>query len=67
MFRDSLEIENRIPGTVGEELLRLGVVLRLVGTYDLRMGSMKMVYWDLDTGKIGGVTDPRWLGVADGF
>jgi gamma-glutamyltranspeptidase/glutathione hydrolase len=63
----SLEIENRIPQAVVDGLLRLGVVVRPAGTYDWRMGSMQMVYRNLETGGLGGVADPRRLGVAEGF
>ena len=63
----SLEVENRIPKRVIEDLLRLGVVVKPAGEYDWRMGSIQLVWRDLSSGKLGGVADPRRLGKADGF
>ncbi|MCX6643091.1 MAG: gamma-glutamyltransferase, partial [Candidatus Bathyarchaeota archaeon] len=63
----SLEVENRIPKRVIENLLRLGVVVKPAGEYDWRMGSIQLVWRDLSNGELGGVADPRRLGKADGY
>jgi gamma-glutamyltranspeptidase len=36
-------------------------------TYNWHTGSMQIVWRDLDTGKLHGVTDPRRLGVVLGY
>jgi len=63
----SLEIENRLPKTVVEDLLRRGVVVKPAGTYDWRMGSMQLVWRDREKGGYSGVADPRRLGEAAGL
>ena len=63
----SLEVENRLQSRVVEDLLRLGVVVKPAVTYDWRMGSMQLVWRDRETGRLGGVADPRRLGEAGGF
>jgi gamma-glutamyltranspeptidase len=52
---------------VVEDLLRLGVVVKPAGEYDWRMGSIQLIWRDQSSGKLGGVADPRRLGIADGI
>ena len=63
----SLEVENRLGKSVVEDLLRLGVVVKPAGEYDWRMGSIQLIWRDQSSGKLGGVADPRRLGIAYGI
>lgn len=63
----SLEIEARIPDGVVKDLARMGVLVRPLGKYDWRMGSMQLVWRDEEREMLGGVADPRRTGVAGGF
>jgi len=63
----TLEIESRIPENVVRDLAQLGVVTRPLGLYSWRMGSMQTVWRDRETGMLGGVSDPRRTGKADGI
>jgi gamma-glutamyltranspeptidase/glutathione hydrolase len=63
----TLEIESRIPGSVVADLARMGILVRPLGKYNWRMGSMQLVWRDRETGELGGVADPRRLGKANGF
>lgn len=61
----SLEMETRVSEEVVRGLNRIGMVLRPLGDYDWRMGSMQMVWKDEEG--LGGVADPRRLGIAGGI
>jgi gamma-glutamyltranspeptidase/glutathione hydrolase len=63
----TLEIESRIPASVVRDLARMGILVRPLGEYNWRMGSMQLVWRDKDTEKLGGVADPRRLGEAGGI
>ena len=63
----TLEMESRIPESVVRDLAKMGVLVRPLGKYNWRMGSMQLVWRDRDTGLLGGVADPRRLGRAGGF
>jgi gamma-glutamyltranspeptidase/glutathione hydrolase len=63
----TLEIENRIPESVVRDLARMGILVRPLGEYNWRMGSMQLVWRDKETEKLGGVADPRRLGEAGGI
>jgi len=52
---------------VVRDLAKMGILVRPLGKYDWRMGSMQLVWRDGETGMLGGVADPRRLGVANGF
>lgn len=63
----TLEVESRIPEQVVRDLARMGIIVRPLGEYNWRMGSMQLVWKEKVTGMLGGVADPRRLGVADGY
>jgi gamma-glutamyltranspeptidase/glutathione hydrolase len=63
----SLEVESRIGGDVVRDLARMGVLVRPLGEYDWRMGSMQVVWRDEERGMLGGAADPRRLGRAGGI
>jgi gamma-glutamyltranspeptidase/glutathione hydrolase len=63
----TLEIENRISESVFSGLAKRGILVKPLGTYHWRMGSMQLVWRDKETGELGGAADPRRLGKADGF
>jgi gamma-glutamyltranspeptidase / glutathione hydrolase len=62
-----LEIESRISPEVRKQLGARGIKVKNLGPYDWNTGSMQVVWRDLTTGKLHGVTDPRRLGLAAGF
>jgi len=62
----TLEMEARLPEQVVRDLHRMGIVLRPLGSYNWRLGSMQLVWRDED-GTLGGVADPRRLGLAKGI
>jgi gamma-glutamyltranspeptidase/glutathione hydrolase len=63
----TLEIESRIPESVVRDLAKSGILVKPLGKYNWRMGSMQLVWRDRETGLLGGVADPRRLGRAGGF
>ncbi len=63
----TLETESRIPESVVRDLAKMGILVRPLGEYNWRMGSMQLVWRDRDTGLLGGVADPRRLGRAGGL
>jgi len=62
----SLEVESRITGEVVRDLARMGILVRPLGEYSWRMGSMQVVWRDEEKGMLGGAADPRRLGQAGG-
>ena len=63
----TLEIESRIPESVVRDLARMGILVRPLGRYNWRMGSMQLVWRDTESGDLGGVADPRRTGKAGGL
>jgi len=63
----TIEVENRIKNSVVNDLLKLGIVLRPLGIYHWPMGSMQIVWQDIETKLYKGVADPRRLGLAEGY
>jgi gamma-glutamyltranspeptidase / glutathione hydrolase len=63
----TIEIENRIPLTVLENLVKLGAKLKPLPPYDFHMGSFQQAWRDPQTGLLNAATDPRRAGKAGGF
>ncbi len=63
----TLEMESRIPESVVRDLAKMGILVRPLGKYNWRMGSMQLVWRDRETGLLGGIADPRRLGRAGGL
>jgi gamma-glutamyltranspeptidase/glutathione hydrolase len=62
-----LEIESRIPEAVAAGLMKLGVRIKPLPTYDYHMGSFQMSWRDPRTGLLGSNVDPRRAGLAGGL
>ena len=61
----TIEVENKLPLSVGNGLKKLGIMPRPLGEYHWPMGSMQVV-WS-ENGLYKGTADPRRLGVALGY
>ena len=62
-----LEIESRIPERVGADLMKMGIRIKPLPTYDYHMGSFQMSWRDPATGLLGSNVDPRRAGMAGGI
>jgi gamma-glutamyltranspeptidase/glutathione hydrolase len=62
-----IRIESRIAKDVRDGMAARGIKVKDIGTYNWHTGSMQIVWRDLETGKLHGVTDPRRLGVVLGY
>ncbi|MFN0180979.1 MAG: gamma-glutamyltransferase family protein [Gemmatimonadales bacterium] len=62
-----LEIESRIPDKVGADLMKMGVRIKPLPTYDYHMGSFQMAWRDAATGLLNASADPRRAGMAGGL
>lgn len=62
-----LEIESRIPERVGADLMKLGITIKPLPTYDYHMGSFQMAWRDPSTGLLNSSVDPRRAGLAAGI
>lgn len=62
-----LEVESRIPEKVGAELMKMGIRIKPLPTYDYHMGSFQMSWRDPATGLLGSNVDPRRAGLAGGI
>src|SRR5262249_53051094 len=62
-----IEIESRIPASVLNGLVRMGIKVRAETMYNYHMGSFQMCWRDEQTGLLGASADPRRAGHADGF
>jgi gamma-glutamyltranspeptidase / glutathione hydrolase len=60
-------IEDRIPESVQNELMKLGLRMQVSRAWDLHMGSFQVCYLDPQTGELCTLADPRRCGVADGI
>ncbi len=63
----SLEIENRIPDSVIEDITRMGIQIKPLGTFNWHMGSFQMCWRDSGTGMLYSNTDPRRTGKSAAF
>lgn len=63
----TVDLESRVSTHVREGMAAHGITIRNLGPYNWHTGSMQVIWRDASTGKLHGVTDPRRLGVADGF
>lgn len=61
-----LEIESRIPDKVRADLMKMGVRIKPLPTYDYHMGSFQMAWRDASTGLLNASADPRRAGMAGG-
>lgn len=69
-FRDDfreLEMESRLSEEMRIGLRQAGLRVKDLGDYTWRTGSMQIIWRDLDSGLLHGVSDPRRLGEAAGF
>jgi len=62
-----LEIESRIPEKVLIDLVKMGIKIKPLPTYDYHMGSFQMSWRDPKTGLLGSNVDPRRTGMAGGI
>jgi len=62
-----LEIESRIPERVGADLMKMGIRIKPLPTYDYHMGSFQMSWRDPASGLLGSNVDPRRAGMAGGI
>lgn len=62
----TIEIENRIPAKVLQDLVKLGAKLKPLPPYDFHMGSFQQA-WREPNGLLAAATDPRRAGMADGI
>jgi gamma-glutamyltranspeptidase/glutathione hydrolase len=62
-----LEVESRIPEKVGADLMKMGVRIKPLPSYDYHMGSFQMSWRDSATGLLGSNVDPRRAGLAGGI
>lgn len=62
-----IETESRISDAVRKGLEASGIRLHDLGDYNWHTGSMQIVWRDIDTGRLHGVSDPRRLGLASGY
>jgi gamma-glutamyltranspeptidase/glutathione hydrolase len=62
-----LAIESRISEEVRKGMKARGIKVEELGPYNWHTGSMQIIWRDLETGKLHGVSDPRRLGHAAGF
>ena len=62
-----LEIESRIPEKVGADLMKMGIKIKPLATYDYHMGSFQMAWRDPASGLLNSSTDPRRAGMAGGY
>ena len=62
-----LRTESRLTSQVREIMKTRGILIQELGDYNWHTGSMQIIWRDLETGKLHGVTDPRRLGHAAGF
>lgn len=60
-------IEDRIDAETQEQLLSMGVRIKVSGVWDMHMGSFQVCYLDKETGELCTTVDPRRCGVADGL
>ncbi len=60
-------IEDRIPLSVQQELLAMGVESRVSVPWDMHMGSFQSCFVDKKTGELCATADPRRCGVGDGI
>jgi gamma-glutamyltranspeptidase/glutathione hydrolase len=69
-FRNSdqaVEIESRITPEVRKGMPERGIKIKDLTDYNWHTGSFQIVWRDIKTGKLHGVTDPRRLGNAGGY
>jgi len=62
-----LEIESRLPEKVAVDLVKMGIKIKPLPTYDYHMGSFQMSWRDSKTGLLGSNVDPRRAGMAGGI
>ena len=67
MENATLVVEDRIPEAVQNELLSLGVRMKVSYAWDYHMGSFQICYRDENTGELCALADPRRCGTADGL
>ena len=60
-------IEDRMTDAVLDQLMAMGIRVKVSNVWDGRMGAFQMCYIDRKTGKLSTATDPRGCGVADGI
>jgi gamma-glutamyltranspeptidase/glutathione hydrolase len=60
-------IEDRIPESVQNEMMGLGLRMKVPGVWDYHMGSFQACYIDQKTCELCTIADPRRCGVADGI
>ena len=58
----TVEVENRIPLPVLQNLVKLGAKLKPLPPFDFRMGSFQQAWRDPVTGLLNAATDPRRAG-----
>jgi gamma-glutamyltranspeptidase / glutathione hydrolase len=63
----SVEIESRISAPARHGMRAAGIRVRELGDYNWRTGSMQIVWRDLESRGLHGVSDPRRLGHAAGY
>ncbi len=66
MDDNTMVIENRISPEVANQLISMGINVRVNNKWDWHMGSFQCCYLDED-GKLCTTVDPRRCGVADGL
>jgi gamma-glutamyltranspeptidase/glutathione hydrolase len=62
-----VRIESRISDEIREELPARGIRIVDLGEFNWHTGSFQIIWRDLETGLLHGVSDPRRLGYAAGF
>jgi gamma-glutamyltranspeptidase/glutathione hydrolase len=62
-----LEVESRIPEKVGADLMKMGIRIKPLPTYDYHMGSFQIAWRDAATGLLNSSVDPRRAGQAGGL
>ena len=63
----SVQIESRIPRNVRQGLSERGIMVFDQGPYNWHLGSMQIVWRDMESRMLFGTSDPRRLGHAAGF
>jgi len=63
----TLEIESRISEPVAADLMKMGIRIKPLPTYDYHMGSFQMAWRDPKTGMLNSSVDPRRAGQAGGL
>ncbi len=69
-FRDDfreLEMESRLSDEMRRQLRDAGLRIKDLGEFTWRTGSMQIIWRDVESGYLHGVTDPRRLGEVDGY